>query len=129
MILRGIEAVAGSLNEDIFERRSAQGDGGDHARKGGPQLGQEFGASLVAKADGGINNRTLDTKARANLLLEGVRLAGFDHNDITTDLSLQRLRAIQCDQSPLIENGEAIAQLSLIERVSGENNGEPLLGS
>jgi len=120
--LIGPEAVAGAVDENVFERGLADGDGLNFAGKGFDRVGDEAVAVLTLQADLSGEDLGIDLEALADTLGEQIRVGGVEQDDIATNFALEIPGRPQGDKLALIENGQAVATFGFFHQVGGDDD-------
>src|SRR5438270_11704846 len=66
-IFHRAELSAGRVDEDVFQRGLAEGDGADHAGEGFDELRDELVTAVALDAEGAFDFRRVDAEAVVNL--------------------------------------------------------------
>src|SRR6516164_691455 len=104
----GPEAVAGAVDEDVFQGRLADGDGLNFAGEGFDHVGDEAVAILSFQADLSGKDLGVDLEALADALGERVWIGGVKKDDIAADFALEFCRRSESHQLALIQDGKAV---------------------
>src|ERR1700683_1770880 len=85
------EAVAGAMDEDVFEGRFADAQRLNFSGEGFDDFGHEMMSVFNFQPNLLVHNRGFDLELGANFIGQGLRISGFEQNHVTPDLSRQFL--------------------------------------
>ncbi len=74
-----------------------------------------------------VHNRRVDLKSVTNALGEGLRIAGFEQNDVASDLAGEGFGRAEGYQVAFIQNGEAVATFGLFHQVGRDDDRDAFL--
>ena len=129
LLFFGPEAMSGAADEDVFQRRLADGDGLNLTGEGFDHVGNEAVSLILLEANiAVIENRGFGSVTLADPNGQLFRIvARFKQKHVATDFVFQFCRSAQRDQLAFAEDCQAIATLGFFHQVRGHDHGDMFL--
>ena len=114
------------MDEPILEVRFAECHRIDLIVKRSEQLYHHLLSVVTLHTDRCVDHNRLQTQAFLNRLLKNLGRSDPQAHHLFSDRSFQDLGFVEGDQPAPVQNSDSIAAIGLIQKMGGQQNGDPL---